>query len=61
MPPWPTGVLSTPADPKSPDEPRTVMPLAAAETKACRRFCSDCALPNACSVEAKLCEITLAR
>jgi hypothetical protein len=59
-PPWWTGVFSRPAEPKSPDEPSTVTPSAAAEMKAWRRVWIEVELPKAPSVEAKLCEMTLA-
>ena len=49
------------AVPPSPDEPRTVTPIVDASTNASRRFISDFELPNASSVEAKLCEMTWAR
>src|SRR5712692_3167633 len=60
-PPAATGVLIKPAEPKSPELPRTVTPFSAAEMKACLNCKSDVELPNASSVEAKLCEMTLAR
>ncbi len=60
-PPACTGVFSMLAVPLSPDDPSTVTPFCAAETNAWRRFCNDCALPNASSAEANDCEITLAR
>src|SRR5712691_913176 len=56
-----TGVFLLLAEPPSPDDPRTVTPLAAAEIYAWRRFRSDCVLLKASSAEAKLCEITVAR
>src|SRR5215469_423041 len=54
------GVLIALAVPSSPELARTVTPLAAAETKACRRFKSDCVLLKPSSVAPKLCVMTVA-
>ena len=56
-----TGVKVLLAVPPSPELPSTLTPSAAAETKAWRRFSSDCVLWKVSSAAAKLCEITVAR
>jgi len=55
-----TGVFPGLAVPKSPELASTVMPFAAAEMNACRRFSSDWVLLKASSVVPKLCEMTVA-
>src|SRR4051812_29632410 len=61
VPPLPTGVFLSLADPESPVEATIVTPLASASLNASRRFSSDCLLPNAPSAVPKDCEMTSAR
>src|SRR5712691_553462 len=60
--PWPTRACFVAfAVPLSPDDPRTVTPLAAESLYANRMLSSDWEFPHASSAEAKLWEMTFAR